>query len=113
MASQGSRYDGAAADVYACGILLYKWLRNHHPFIRNKGDRKESDTVIEDRIMKGEADFKLERTPGSPGELIWKMIRADPKRRWTVGLASSCKSFLSSLNTRGLGRFLPSWRIPS
>jgi len=88
MASQGSRYDGAAADVYACGILLYKWLRNHHPFIRNKGDRKESDTVIEDRIMKGEADFKLERTPGSPGELIWKMIRADPKRRWTVGLAS-------------------------
>ena len=74
--------------MYACGILLYKWLRNHHPFIRNKGDRKESDTVIEDRIMKGEADFKMERTPGSPGELIWKMIRADPKRRWTVSVSS-------------------------
>ena len=79
---QNRPYDGAAADVYACGILLYKWLRNHHPFIRDRGN--DTDEVIEDRIIKGECDFKMTREPGSAGELIWKMIRGDPVRRWTV-----------------------------
>lgn len=79
---QNRHYDGAAADVYACGILLYKWLRNHHPFIRDRAN--DEDEVIEDRILKGDIEFKMSREPGSAGELIWKMIRGDPLRRWTV-----------------------------
>jgi hypothetical protein len=52
--------------------------------------------------MKGDIDFKLERTPGSPGELIWKMIRADPKRRWTVSPSPITTPL--SLTNRGFGQ---------
>ncbi|KAH8079670.1 kinase-like domain-containing protein [Filobasidium floriforme] len=75
-------YDGAASDVYACGILLYKWLTNHHPFIRDRTD--DTDEVIENRILKGEIEFRMTREPGSAGELIWKMLRGDPLRRYTI-----------------------------
>jgi serine/threonine protein kinase len=79
---QNRPYDGAASDVYACGILLYKWLTNHHPFIRDRTD--DTDEVIENRILKGEIEFRMTREPGSAGELIWKMLRGDPLRRYTV-----------------------------
>jgi hypothetical protein len=42
--------------------------------------------VIENRILKGEIEFRMTREPGSAGELIWKMLRGDPLRRYTVSL---------------------------
>lgn len=79
---QNYPYNGAAADVYACGILLYKWLMNHHPYIRNRHD--DTDEQIEERVLNSDMDFRMDVSPGSAGELIRKMIRSDPHRRWTV-----------------------------
>jgi serine/threonine protein kinase len=88
------RYHGPKSDIYACGILAAKWLKNYNPFVWYDG---ETDEDIEERIMKGNARHMLNSTPGSAGEMIRMMIKLNPKERssvsWTrnatfVGFAS-------------------------
>lgn len=74
-------YRGAPSDIHACGILFSKWLSDSNPFVREKG---EPDEVMEQRIIDGDALWKLPDEPGSAGELLRKMCARNPKERWSI-----------------------------
>lgn len=80
---QGYSYDGAAADVFAMGIILHLLLTNVNPFMKHK---KESERVIEDRITENRATFHLGEERGGAGELVRLMLRPKPEERPTVRL---------------------------
>lgn len=78
---RNERYHGPKSDIYACGILAAKWLKNYNPFVWYDG---ETDEDIEERIMKGNARHMLNSTPGSAGEMIRMMIKLNPKERSSI-----------------------------
>ncbi len=95
---QGSPYYGKPSDVWACGILLYKWLTNKHPYIHSRSD--DTDEVIEQRIMDEEPDLSALEDPkliaAVPSliyarHLILGMLNKDPRQRWSVSEEIDCR----------------------
>jgi len=78
-------YDGKAADIWACGVILYTLVAAQYPF----GDEiKEKPATVYQRIVTG--TFTL--PPGlseSLNDLLRKILVPDPEERATVEMVKS------------------------
>jgi 5'-AMP-activated protein kinase catalytic alpha subunit len=72
-------YDGAAADVWACGVILYHMLTGQRPF------EEESVHKLLDKIVIGEFKFP-EKHNLKPGvmDLITAILNPNPRKRYTL-----------------------------
>ena len=76
---KNSGYDGAAADVWACGVILFCMLTGERPF-----DEDDIHQLL-DKIVIGE--FKFPEKCGlkpSVMELIRNILNPNPRKRFTI-----------------------------
>jgi len=76
---KNSGYDGAAADVWACGVILFCMLTGERPF-----DEEAVHSLL-DKIVIGEFKFpdKCNLKP-SAVDLITKILNPNPRKRFTI-----------------------------
>jgi serine/threonine-protein kinase SRK2 len=57
--------DGRAADLFACGVILYICVYGSHPFLRDSDSSSESEGVVEmfQRAMECDAEFPTTLPP--------------------------------------------------
>jgi serine/threonine protein kinase len=63
----GGRYDGQAADVWACGVCLFIMLFGRHPYLRPSDEKlNEQQQMIKlfQRMM--QASYRIGTQPLSP-----------------------------------------------
>lgn len=70
-------YDGAKADIWSCGVILYVLLAGFLPF------RDENMMNMYKKVFKAEYEFPAWLSPESR-RIISKLLMADPGRRATI-----------------------------
>lgn len=94
---------GKAADIWACGIILYIMLFGRHPFLRDEdASRSQEQRMLAmlQRTICGDAEYPSEIASGlSPAcmDLLMQMITADPQRRITMQQIRMHPWFLEAL----------------
>eukprot|EP00798_Chlamydomonas_sp_ICE-L_P016247 gene16247-22422_t len=80
-------YDGMAADIWACGVVLAIMLFGRHPFLRPAdASLNQSQQMIKlfQRIMVNESEFPIEvlqNTSASCMDLLKRMLQVNPANR--------------------------------
>jgi serine/threonine-protein kinase SRK2 len=86
----GQSYDGKAADVWACGIILFITLFGKHPFLRAEDTSLPQNVQIVKLFQRVvNSDYYIapeEQHSVSPDclDLLQHILVADPQRRFTV-----------------------------
>ncbi|KAA6381157.1 MAG: hypothetical protein EZS28_023318, partial [Streblomastix strix] len=74
-----------AADIWALGILFFKFLALKHPFISDQEQPKNiTDKMMIHRILNDEPSDLPARFPESMRNLIKRMLLKDPTQRITA-----------------------------
>ncbi|PWA78205.1 protein kinase, ATP binding site [Artemisia annua] len=87
-------YDGAKADIWSCGVILFVLLSGYLPF------REDNVMHMYKKIFKAEYEFPLWVSLDSR-RLISKLLVVDTSRRITVPAIMRCPWFLKGLTTSG------------
>jgi serine/threonine-protein kinase SRK2 len=74
-------YDGAASDVWACGVLLYVMLVGRYPF-SDPQDPNNSHKMMQ-RVLSAKFDLPQNMTDECK-DLLTQIFNVDPKNRITV-----------------------------
>jgi serine/threonine protein kinase len=88
VAAEGTRYDGAAADLWSLGVLLYVMVCGAYPFRRRDDDSmrppQRMDVLLR-RIQAVDYDFPPDR-PVSDGckDLVKRLLVREPAQRATL-----------------------------
>jgi BR serine/threonine kinase len=89
---RGGPYDGRAADVWSCGVILFALLAGRLPF-----DDPSMRTLLA-KVKAGR--FLMPSTfSASIQDLISKMLCVDPQRRISIGVVKSHPAFRIGLNS--------------
>jgi serine/threonine-protein kinase SRK2 len=88
-------YDGAASDVWACGVLLYVMLVGRYPF-SDPSDPNNSHKMMQ-RVLSAKFDIP-ERLTDECKDLLTKIFNVDPKTRISVSGIYSHPWFLHDLS---------------
>ena len=70
----GQAYNGAAADIWSCGIILYTLLSGKLPF------QAPDDETLVTQVAIGKFDMPVDIDPRAQ-DLIWKMLNTDSGKR--------------------------------
>lgn len=87
MQSSSGPYDGKAADLWSCGIVLYIMLYGRHPFMRDQDSElapQQRLLAMMQRMMRSDVDFPMASLqPLSPGciHLLKSLLVASPAHR--------------------------------
>ena len=90
MQASSGPYDGKAADLWSCGIILYIMLFGRHPFMRDLDSElapQQRLMAMMQRMMRSDVDFpKASLQPLSPGciHLIKSLLVASPAHRMKI-----------------------------
>ncbi|KAI9887448.1 MAG: hypothetical protein M1823_000706 [Watsoniomyces obsoletus] len=71
---RGRRYDGAKADIWSCGVILYAMLAGCLPWDDERID------VLYDRVTKGHYRMP-DHLSDEAKHLVWSLLQVDPKKR--------------------------------
>lgn len=100
MATGGQTYDGKAADVWSCGVMLYAMLCACYPFGRPEDASLPADARLRAMLRRIlAADAALADLAVSPpcADLLAGMLVADPSRRLTLSQVQRHPWFLEDL----------------
>lgn len=86
---QGKAYNGAASDIWSCGVILFALISGRLPF----DDENIRALLGKVRTGKYVMDRKIQ---GNARDLVSKMLEIDPKKRITVRPELLYSSSLSS-----------------
>lgn len=105
-AGEGIHYDGAQADVWSLGVLLYVMVTGDYPFQQPGDDgmrRGEKLRILLQRIQAVEYTFPT-RIPLTEElkDLVSKILVADPKKRLTVAEIAAHPWFTQGLSANVL-----------
>ncbi|KAA6363453.1 MAG: hypothetical protein EZS28_041019, partial [Streblomastix strix] len=73
-----------AADIWACGIMIYELIVLQHPFIRNEEALHDNLVAFIDRVRKENPQDLPQHFGGNIKNLIKAMLEKDPTRRITT-----------------------------
>ena len=88
-------YDGAASDVWACGVLLYVMLVGRYPF-SDPQDPNNSHKMMQ-RVLSAKFDLPQNMTDECK-DLLTQIFNVDPKNRITVSGINHHPWFLHDLS---------------
>lgn len=100
MATAGQTYDGKAADVWSCGVMLYAMLCACYPFGRPEDAGLAADARLRAmlrRILAANAALGDLAVSEPCADLLRGMLVADPSRRLTLARVQSHPWFLEDL----------------
>ena len=88
LAQPGQKYDGKAADLWSCGVLLFVMVSGSYPFQRNSDEtlpkNKKVDLMLK-RIVNVDYAFPSKKPMSeSCKDLIKALLVKDPARRLTI-----------------------------
>eukprot|EP00197_Chlamydomonas_leiostraca_P011601 CAMPEP_0202876372 /NCGR_PEP_ID=MMETSP1391-20130828/28870_1 /ASSEMBLY_ACC=CAM_ASM_000867 /TAXON_ID=1034604 /ORGANISM="Chlamydomonas leiostraca, Strain SAG 11-49" /LENGTH=885 /DNA_ID=CAMNT_0049558197 /DNA_START=87 /DNA_END=2741 /DNA_ORIENTATION=+ len=99
----GVRYDGQAADVWACGVCAFIMLFGRHPYLRTTdADLNEQQQMIKlfQRMMQNDIEFPAEVLPSLSTDcvdVLRRMLKTDPNQRATMADIQRHPWFLTAL----------------
>ena len=100
MATGGQTYDGKAADVWSCGVMLYAMLCACYPFGRPEDAGLPADARLRAmlrRILAADAALGDLAVSEPCADLLRGMLVADPARRLTLAQVQAHPWFLEDL----------------
>ena len=100
MATAGQTYDGKAADVWSCGVMLYAMLCACYPFGRPEDAGLAADARLRAmlrRILAADAALGDLAVSEPCADLLRGMLVADPGRRLTLAQVQAHPWFLEDL----------------
>lgn len=100
MATGGETYDGKAADVWSCGVMLYAMLCACYPFGRSEDAGLPADARLRAmlrRILAADAALGDLAVSEPCADLLRGVLVADPSRRLTLAQVQSHPWFLEDL----------------
>lgn len=100
MATGGQTYDGKAADVWSCGVMLYAMLCACYPFGRPEDAVLPADARLRAmlrRILAADAALGDLAVSGPCADLLRGMLVVDPARRLTLARVQRHQWFLEDL----------------
>lgn len=100
MATGGQTYDGKAADVWSCGVMLYAMLCACYPFGRPQDAALPADARLRAmlrRILAADAALADLAVSAPCADLLSGMLVADPRRRLTLAQVQRHPWFVEDL----------------
>ncbi|WP_309897501.1 serine/threonine-protein kinase [Archangium sp.] len=96
---------GAAADLYALGILLYQGLTDSHPFDPHLSDQALTTAIA--TVVPTAPHLLNPRAPRSLSDIALKLLEKRPEARYP-----DTKALLQALWEAGKERTSPAWKLP-